>query len=175
MGLDEVFKVLSKGVMVSLNSKKYLDVASFLMIDENFDELSILLDKIGFKLNGENGYFYISKKENMNEAELHSFLQKHKNILVAVAILKQVLPYIDKGNTVKQTEFTYQYLQKDNTALAQKFEYIFDTKDLKDIVERFFGLLEKAYILEQKERENKDEYLVLSSIEYYLNIVERVV
>jgi hypothetical protein len=175
MGIDEVFKVLSKGVMVSLNSKKYLDVASFLMIDENFDELSTLLDKIGFKLNGENGYFYISKKENMNEAELHSFLQNHKNILVAVAILKQVLPYIDKGNTVKQTEFTYQYLQKDNTALEQKFEYIFETRDLKDVVERFFGLLEKAYILEQKDRENKDEYLVLSSIEYYLNIVERVV
>lgn len=175
MGIDEVFKVLSKGVMVSIHSKKYLDVVNFLMIDENFDELHILLDKIGFKLNGENGYFYISKKENMNEAELHSFLQNHKNILVSVAILKQVLPYIDKGNTVKQTEFTYQYMQKGDTALEQKFEYIFETRDLKDVVEKFFELLEKAYIIERKERENKDEYLVLSSIEYYLNIVERVV
>lgn len=175
MGIDEVFKVLSKGVMVSLKSKKYLDVADFLLIDENFDELSILLDKIGFKLNGENGYFYISKKETMTEAELHSFLQNHKNILVAVAILKQVLPYIDKGNTLKQTEFTYQYMQKDTINLEQKFEYIFGTRDLKDVVERFFELLEKAFVLERKDKDNKDEYMVLSSIEYYLNIVERVV
>jgi len=175
MGIDEVFKVLSKGVMVSLNSQKYLDVAHFLMIDENFDELSTLLDKIGFKLNGQNGCFYISKKESMNEAELHSFLKNHKDVLVAVAILKQILPYIDRGNTLKQTEFTHQYIQKDDAGLAQKFEYIFETRDLKDVVEKFFDLLEKSYIIERKDRDNKDEYLVLSAIEYYLKIVERVV
>jgi len=175
MGIDEVFKVLSKGVMVSLNSRKYLDVANFLMIDENFDELSILLAKIGFKLNGQNGCFYISKQESMNEVELHSFLKNHKDVLVAVAILKQILPYIDRGNTLKQTEFTHQYIQKDDAGLEQKFEYIFETRDLKDVVEKFFDLLEKNYIIERKDRDNKDEYLVLSAIEYYINIVERVV
>ena len=59
MGLDEVFKVLSKGVMVSMHSQKYHDIVNFLMIEENFDEMSHLLEKLGFILNGANGYFFI--------------------------------------------------------------------------------------------------------------------
>jgi len=174
MGIDEVFKILSRGVMVSINSQKYHNVANFLMIEENFDELYILLKKLGFTLNGENGYFYISKNESMSESERNSFLNKHKEVLVAIAVLKQLFPYIDRGNILKQTDFIYHYKQKEDTNLAQKFEYIFQTKDLKDIVEKFFDLLEKNFIIEKKDSESKDEYLVLSSIEYYLKIVQSV-
>jgi hypothetical protein len=175
MGIDEVFKVLSKGVMVSINSQKYHDIANFLMIDENFDEMSELLNKLGFILNGENGYFFISKKESMSESELQSFLNNHKKVLIAIAILKQLFPYLDRGNILKQTDFIYNYKQKDDTLLEQKFEYIFETKDLKDVVEKFFDLLEKQYIIERKNSDSKDEYLVLSSLEYYLKIVQSVV
>ncbi|MFT7004529.1 MAG: hypothetical protein ACJAWW_001892 [Sulfurimonas sp.] len=175
IGIDEVFKVLSKGVMISINSQKYLDIAKFLMIDENFDELFDILKKLGFTLNGENGYFYISKKENMNEAELSSFLNNHKNVLISIAILKQLFPYLDRGSILKQTDFIVHYKQKEDALLEQKFEYIFKTKDLKDIVEKFFELLEKNYILEKKDSDSKDEYLVLSAIEYYTKIVQSVV
>ena len=175
MAIDEVFKVLSKGVMISINSQKYLDIANFLMIDENFDELSDILKKLGFTLNGENGYFYISKKENMNEAELGSFLNNHKNILISIAILKQLFPYLERGSILKQTDFIVHYKQKEDALLEKKFEYIFKTKDLMDVVERFFDLLEKNYIIEKKESDSKDEYLVLSAIEYYTKIVQSVV
>lgn len=175
MGIDEVFKVLSKGVMVSINSQKYHDIANFLMIDENFDETYELLNKLGYRLNGENGYFYISKKESMNEAELQSFLNNHKKVLISIAILKKLFPYLDRGSILKQTDFIYHYKQKDDALLEQKFEYIFETKDFKDIVERFFDLLEKNYIIEKKDSDSKDEYLVLSSLEYYLKIVQSVV
>lgn len=175
MGLDEVFKILSKGVIVSINSQKYLEAAKFLMIEENFDELERLLKKLGFVLNGENGYFYISKKESMNESELNSFLNNHKNILIAIAILKQLFPYLDRGNILKQTDFIVAYKQKEDALIEQKFEYIFKTKDLKDIVEKFFELLEKNFIVEKKDNDSKDEYLVLSSIEYYTKIVQSVV
>ena len=175
IGIDEVFKVLSKGIMVSINSQKYLDVAKFLMIDENFDELYGILKKLGFILNGKNGYFYISKTEKMNEAELNSFLNNHKNILISIAILKQLFPYIDRGDTIKQTDFIVSYKQKEDALLENKFKYIFKTNDLKDIVEKFFDLLEKNHVLERKNNDSKDEYLVLSSIEYYTNIVQSVV
>jgi hypothetical protein len=175
VGIDEVFKILSKGVMISINSQKYLDIAKFLMIDENFDELSGIMKKLGFTLNGENGCFYISKKENMNEVELVSFLNNHKNILISIAVLKQLFPYLDRGYILKQTDFIVQYKQKEDALLEQKFEYIFKTKDLKDIVEKFFDLLEKNYIVEKKESDSKDEYLVLSAIEYYTKIVQSVV
>lgn len=172
--MDEVFKVLSRGVIVSINSQKYLDIAKFLMIDENFDELKNILKKLGFTLNGENGYFYIAKKESMSENERSSFLNNHKNILISIAILKQLFPYIDRGNILKQTDFIVNYKQKEDALLEQKFEYIFKSKDLKDIVEKFFDLLEKSYILEKKDSDSKDEYLVLSSIEYYTKIVQSV-
>lgn len=174
IGLDEVFKVLSKGVIISINSQKYLEAAKFLMIDENFDELYKILNKLGFILNGENGYFYISKKETMNESELNSFLNNHKNTLIAIAILKQLFPYLERGSILKQTDFIVHYKQKEDPRLQQKFEYIFKSKDLKDIVEKFFDLLEKNYILEKKENDSKDDYLVLSSIEYYTKIVQSV-
>lgn len=175
LGLDEVFKVLSRGVIISINSQKYLDIANFLMIDENFDELSMILKKLGYNLNGENGYFYISKKEQMSESELSSFLNSHKNILISIAILKQLFPYLERGNILKQTDFIMQYKQKEDELLKQKFEHIFKTKDLKDVVEKFFDLLEKSYIVEKKESDSKDDYLVLSSIEYYTKIVQSVV
>lgn len=76
VGIDEVFKVLSKGVMISINSQKYLDIANFLMIDENFDELFAILKKLGFTLNGENGYFYISKKREYERGRAKQFFKQ---------------------------------------------------------------------------------------------------
>ncbi|MBN2896479.1 MAG: hypothetical protein JXK05_11395 [Campylobacterales bacterium] len=175
MGLDEVFKVLSKGVLISINSQKQSDEAKFLMIEENFDELSKIMKKLGFTLNGENGYFYLSKNEKMSEAELQAFLNNHKNILLCIAILKQLFPYLERGTLLKQTDFIVHFKQKDDPILEQKIEYIFKTKDLKDIVERFFDLLEKNYILEKKENDSKDEYIVLSAVDYYTKIVQSVV
>ncbi len=172
VGLDEVFKVLSKGVMVSINSQKYLDIAKFLMIDENFEELELLLKKIGFRLNGENGYFYISKLEKMNESELNSFFNNHKNIIVCIAILKQLFPYIDRSHILKQSDFIHQLKQKDDDALNKKFEFLFNTSDQMIILDKFFELLEKSFIIERKKLESKDEYLVLGSLEYYAKIIE---
>ena len=110
----------------------------------------------------------------MSESELSSFLNAHKKVLVSIAILKQLFPFIERGSILKQTDFIYQYKQKEDALLEQKFEYIFESRDLKDIVERFFDLLEKSYIIEKKDSDSKDEYLVLSSLEYYMKIVQSV-
>jgi hypothetical protein len=175
MGLDEVFKVLSKGVLISINSQKYADEARFLMAEDNFEELGRIMKKLGFILNGENGYFYLSKKEKMNDAELQAFMNNHKNILLCIAILKQLFPYLESGTVLKQTDFIVALKQKEDALLEQKFEYVFKTKDLKDSVERFFDLLEKNSILEKKESDSKDEYLVLRALEYYTKIVQSTV
>lgn len=175
MGLDEVFKVLSKGVLVSINSQKYSEVANFLMIDENFDELSGIMKRLGFLLHGENGYYYLSKTQKMNELELQSFLNNHKNMIMCIAILKQLFPHLERGKTLLQTDFIVQLKQKEDALLQQKFEYIFKSSDTKELVERFFDLLEKNYILEKQHSDAKDSYLVLSALEYYVKIVQSVV
>jgi len=174
MGLEEVFKVLSKGVMVSIHSQKYLDVAKFLMIDENFDETYELLKKIGYQLNGENGYFYISKLEGMNESELNSFLNNHKNIIICIAILKQLFPYLDRGHLLSKSDFIVKVKEKDDEALDQKLAYLFNTTDAMKVTDSFFDLLEKSYVIEKRSNDSRDEHLVLSSIEYYYKIIESV-
>jgi len=57
MEIKDVFEVLSKGVIISTNSKKYENFAKFLSIEENFEELDKAVAKLGFYLVGENGYF----------------------------------------------------------------------------------------------------------------------
>ena len=175
MGIDEVFKVMSKGVMLSINSQKYIDEAKFLLIDENFSEMQGILKKIGFNLVGENGYFYIAKREKLNDSEVSAFINTHKNLFIAIAILKQLFSYVDRGSMLKQTEFTHILKQKDDVSLEQKLEYLFNTKDLLDAVEKFFDLLTKHNVLELKNSDSKDEYLVLSALEYYTKIVQSVV
>lgn len=175
MGIDEVFKVLSKGIMVSLNSSKHLDVAKFLNIDDNFEEFGSLMNKLGFKLRGENGYFFLSKKERMSDSELHSFIQNHKTVFIAIAILKQLFPLLEKGYILKQTDFSTNYNQKNDPSLQQKMEYIFETKDLKNMTEQLFELLEKNFIIEKQESDSKDAFIILNAIEYYIKIVESVV
>jgi len=177
MGSDEVFKVLSKGVMVSLNSSKYLEVAKFLNIDDNFEEFGALMDKLGFTLRGENGYFFMAKKEKMSEGELASFLNSHKMVLIAIAILKQLFPLLEKGYILKQTDFITNYNQKNDPSLQQKMDYLFETKDLKNRTEQFFDLLKKNYCIEEQDSDskNKDTFIVLNAIEYYSKIVESVV
>jgi hypothetical protein len=150
MGIEEVFKTLSKGVMVSLNSSKYLEIAKFLNIDENFDECALLMDKLGFNLKGENGYFFLSKKERMSENELNSFIHHHKAIFLAIAILKQLFPLIDKGHILKQTDFIVNYNQKNDPSIQQKLEYIFETNDLKNITEQFLNYWKKILLSKKK-------------------------
>ncbi|KIM12748.1 MAG: hypothetical protein KU37_02410 [Sulfuricurvum sp. PC08-66] len=175
MGLEEVFKLLSKGVLVSINSQKYIDEANFLMIEENFEELGQLVRKIGFELVGENGYFYMAKREKMNDAELQAFFNNHKNMILCIAILKQLFPYVQRGTLLKQSDFIVQLKQKEDGLLEQKFAYLFKTTDPMEGVERFFELLEKGHILEKRDSDTKDTYVVLSALEYYIKIVQSVV
>jgi len=175
MGLDEVFRVLSKGVMVSKNSKKYSEIAKFLSIDDNYEELSNILDRLGFNLRGENGYFFIAQKERLSDVQLNSFLNNHKRLIVSIAILKQLFPLLDVNDILRQTDFITRYNQKSDPILKEKFEFIFETKDLKNITEEFFRLLEKHFIIERISADNRDDYRVLNAIKYYIDIVESVV
>jgi hypothetical protein len=175
MGIDEVFKILSKGVMVSINSKKYSEVAKFLLIDDNQQELATILNRLGFNLKGENGYFFIAQKDRLSDNQLNSFLNNHKTLIISIAILKQLFPFLDTNDILKQTDFITKYNQKNDPLLKEKFEYIFQTKDLKNITEEFFYLLERYFIIEKISSDTSDDYRILNSIKYYINIVESVV
>ncbi len=174
MELKEVFSVLSKGVMVSLNSKRYFEVANYLSIEENFKEASEVFEKIGFNLIGENGYFYLAKNESLNTQELESFITTHKKLFVALSIVKSLFPYLDSSQTIKQSQFLTKLTQKEDDLLLQKLHFLFGQKDLKSFTEELFTLLEKHYVIERLDIKNRDEYIVLNALAYYLEILEGV-
>lgn len=163
---EVIFDVLSKGVIISLNSSKYKNEAMYLLDEDNFNSFNALLNRLGFYLVGENGYFYLSKELKADEEE--KFFNAHKNVILAIAQLKKVFVHLDKGHKIKKSEFIKRFDSKKDEKIIK---YLFNTDDLMEITDKLFNLLERNYVIESK---NKDEYLVLNAIDYYLDIVDLV-
>jgi hypothetical protein len=161
-----VFDVLSKGIIVSTNSSKYKEIAAFLLDEENFHNFNSLVSKLGFYLVCENGYFYLSKELNPTEEE--KFFNAHKQIILAIAQLKKVFVHLDKGHKIKKSEFIKRFDSKKDEKIIKA---LFDTDDVMDITDKLFNLLERNFVLEAK---SSDEYKVLNSINYYLDIVNSI-
>ena len=171
-GMKEAFAVLSKGIVVSINSQKYHDVANFLNVDENFEAFDETVNRLGFRLEGENGYFYLVKEERLSGDELEQFVNTHKKIIVAIALLKQIFPLIGVGETLTQTGFTAELLKKEDETIDRMLRFIGSGSDTKTLIEEFFKTLLKHDIIERVAAEDKDRYKVLNSYNYYVKIVE---
>jgi len=162
-----IFEILSKGVIISTNSSKFQKEASWLMEEENFESLNRTLNKIGLYLVGENGYFYLSKDLKADEEE--KFFNSHKQLILAIAQLKKVFVHLDKGHKIKKSEFIKRFEAKKDEKIIKA---LFDTSDIIEVTDKLFNLLERFYVIEN--RGKKDEYFVLNSINYYLDIVDAI-
>ncbi len=175
MNIAILFKTMMKGVIISRNSKKYGDMALFLFDDENYTKYEAILQELGYELNGNNGYFYISKTESLSSDEIDRFINNHKEAFMLIAILKQLMPYARSNSLIKYTEFIYEFEQKKDDLILEKWEYIFKSEDLKSSSEKFFERLQKEFIIEKVEKGDDDSYRVLNAIDYYLSFLESVV
>ncbi|MEO1927561.1 MAG: hypothetical protein ABGX26_02615 [Nautiliaceae bacterium] len=161
-----IFEILSKGVIISSNSSKFIKEATWLMEDENFNSLNKTLNRLGLYLVGENGYFYLSKDLKSDEED--KFFNAHKQLILAIAQLKKVFVHLDKGHKIKKSEFIKRFEAKKDDKIIKA---LFDTEDLIEITDKLFNMLERNYVIESK---SKDEYLVLNAINYYLDIVDAI-
>ncbi|CAA6813268.1 MAG: Unknown protein [uncultured Sulfurovum sp.] len=175
MDIATAFRVMMKGVIVSRNSAKYGEIATFLLNEENYIEYETLLQTLGYELNGENGYFYLSKSNTLSSDEIEQFVQSHKEVFMLISILKQLLPHVRSGSNVKYTEFVAEFEIKKDLQLEEKWQYIFKKTDRKQSSEKFFERLEKEFIVEKIDKNNKDSYLVLNSLDYYLSFLESMI
>jgi len=170
---SQIFDILSKGVIISINSDKYHEMANYLSIDENFEAFNETINEIGYKVVGENGYFYLSKNEKLENSEVENFIAFHKKTIVAIAILKQIYPLIASGDIISFTDFIVEFEKKSNSDIEDKLNYLFSS-DKKTQIEEFFKLLEKNFIIEKISQKDKNSYKVLNSINYFVKIVESV-
>ena len=118
------------------------------------------------------GGFFLSKSEALSKEEVDQFVRSHKEVFILISILKQLMPYVRSGTTIRYTEFISVYEQKRDEKMNEKWHYLFAESDLKSSSEKFFERLGKEYIIEQIDRKDSDSYLVLNGIDYYLSLLE---
>lgn len=179
MDIAKAFEILSQGKIISSNSSQYTELANMLLTDSFFEELKETLELIGYRLIFEDGYFYISKKGKLTGAEQQKFLQKNRELIVAVSFLRQLYPRLEKGGIIYFLKTAHEYLnmKSENSLIKERLEFFSfskNTEDEKKMLESLFKFLEDNNILEKENIDNTDKYKILNSISYYISIVESV-
>ena len=179
MDIAKAFEILSQGKIISSNSATYSELSNMLLNNNFFEELDELVDKIGYKLIGEDGYFYMAKKARLNTTEQQLFINRHRDLIVAIAFLRQLYPRLDKGSIIYFTETVANYANAKNDDSSIKdmllnFSWMKNKDDEKVMLEQLFKHLEDKNIIEKVQENNTDKYKILDAINYYLSIVDLV-
>ncbi|KIM08093.1 MAG: hypothetical protein KU29_05420 [Sulfurovum sp. FS06-10] len=179
MDIASVFSILSQGRIISMNSKEYEEYAYFLANDTNFEEMDEIVRKIGYNLVRENGYFYMSKKDQMDSKERALFAKEHKDIILAVAIIRTLHSRKDRGASISfiETAAEYEAHKRNDSTIIDKIKRLSSTKNYKNekvMLEQMFYLLEKGNVLEKISTGNDNDYKILDAVDYYINIVDKV-
>lgn len=179
MDIAKAFEILSQGKIISSNSSNYVELANMLLNDNFFNELKDILDQIGYRLIGEDGYYYIAKKGKLTSSEMQTFIQKNREIIIAISFLRQIYPRLERGSVISFLNIVVEYIniKKENDNIKDKlsyFSWIKNKDDEKKMLEQLFKYLEDKNIIEKENINNTDKYRVLNSISYYISIVESV-
>lgn len=177
MDIASVFDILSQGKIISSNSKKYSEYTRHLMDEEVFDEFYDAASTLGYILHGEGGYFYLSKKGQMNKDEMEAYITKHKDAILAISILRQLRPQLDRGSFIVYTDLIHEYKmqEKEDKSIMNRLNMLVSGKgniDLKSAFDTLFDRLKKFDLIERMGDNDQDKYKVLDAIDYYIKIIE---
>ncbi len=177
MDIANVFEILSHGKIISSNSKKYSEYTRYLMDEEIFDEFYAAASTLGYNLHGEGGYFYLSKKGQMNKDEIEAYISKHKDAILAISILRQLRPQLDRGSSIVYTDLIHEYKmqEKEDSSIKNRLNMLVSGKgnvDLKSAFDALFDQLKKFDLIERVGDNDQDKYKVLDAINYYIKIIE---
>jgi len=179
MDIAKAFEILSQGKIISANSSTYTELSNMLLTDSFFNDLKDALEIIGYKLIGEDGYYYIAKKGKLTANEQQLFIQRNREIIIAVSFLRQLYPRLEKGSVINFLNTVAEYIstKRENASIKDKllyFPWIKNREDEKEMLEQLFKYLESKNIIEREHENNSDKFRVLNAISYYISIVESV-
>jgi len=179
MDIAKAFEILSQGKIISSNSVQHNELSNMLLNNAFFEELDELITKIGYRLIGDGGCFYIAKKAKLNATEQQTFINRHRDTIVAISFLRQLYPRIDRGDVVSFVGTTTEYInnkQEDSSIYDRLvyFSWMKNKDDEKAMLEQLFKHLEDKGVIEKIKVDDTDKYKILDSINYYLSIVDIV-
>jgi hypothetical protein len=177
MGIAKVFQELSKGRIISSNSNKDIEFSNLLINEDFFNEMNEVVDKIGYKLVGENGYYYIAKKGRLTTQEHNTFITAHKDTILAISFLTQLNSRLDKKSIISymDTIATYVTLKSNDSTIKEKLTHLSwmkNKEDDRDMIDQLFKNLEKVGVIEKLDEKNSDNYKILDAYAYYIAIIE---
>jgi len=177
MDIANIFEILSHGKIISSNSKKYSEYTRYLMDEDIFDEFYEAVSTLGYNLHGEGGYFYLSKKGQMKKDEIEAYISKHKDAILAISILRQLHPQLDRGSSIVYTDLISEYKmhEKEDSSIKNRLDMLVFGKgnlDLKSAFDALFDQLKKFDLIESIDDNDQDKYKVLDAINYYIRIIE---
>jgi hypothetical protein len=169
----DVFEILKSGKIISNDSRKrdLKRVLNFLSDSNEIERFNRHLKAIGYEIKANDGYFYMAKLSKLTEGEFERYINRHKRVFLAIAILKMV--YTNITNEISFTGFVNELLNRDDRRAFEYLEKLTDIKDdYKSMSEKLFSELVNAHIIELVDDNNRDKFILLKSINYYLNILD---
>ena len=170
----EVFELLKSGKIISNDSskKEYRRFTNFLENENELKKFNKNLTDIGYEIKGSDGYFYLAKLSKLSEIELERFINRHRKAFLAIHILRELFSS-NIPNEISFSKFLHELLQRDDKSIFEHLENLTELKDdYKTMSEKLFSELSNANVIELQNDSNKDRYILLKAINYYLNILD---
>lgn len=162
----DIFDILSKGGFVSQNSMQrallYDD------IEDNFQEYQEYYEKIGFLLEGGNGYYYFSRTES--KVELTDKVQRMKEWINRVDFLKTFNPTFGSGFTFRKSNIQEKF--SSDIELKGKARDLYpDLKTHEEKIDKLVSDLERQGFVEL-ENELDGTYKVTAAFHYIEELID---
>lgn len=163
----DIFDILSKGGFVSQNSMQQRALL-YDDIEDNFQEYQEYYEKIGFLLEGGNGYYYFSRTES--KVELTDKVQRMKEWINRVDFLKTLNPTFGSGFTFRKSNIQEKF--SSDIELKDKARDLYpDLKIHEEKIDKLVSDLERQGFVEL-ENELDGTYKVTAAFHYIEELID---
>lgn len=164
----EIFDILSKGGFISLNSISQQRAHLYDDIEDNFQEYQEYYEKIGFLLEGGNGYYYFSRMEN--KVELADKVQRLAGWISRVDFLKTFNSTFGSGFTFRKSNILEKF--SSDIELKEKARHLYtDLKTNEEKIDKLIVDLERQGFAEL-ENELDGTYKVTAAFHYIEELID---
>jgi len=168
---EEIFNILSKGGFISQNStdeqkKRYYD-----LIEDNEQEYAEYFSGVGFCLEGENGYYYFSRKEP--KVVTQDKIERLAEWIDYVDFLRTFNPSFGVGYEFSAVSILMQ--MNNDIEMKEKADKLFSDKhNYKEIVETLVTKMKNFSFIEVI-NEQESTYKVTSAFNYIDKLINMLV
>ncbi len=173
----DIFELLKDGNIISGNSKNEFTrrIVDYLSNEKSFKDNQEIFNTLGYILIREYNCFYLTKKKELNEKELDKFIQRYKDVFLALSILKSYLPAISSGSELNKSDLIASANKNSETKVKEILEYLTKKEDnLSGSIEIVLKKLRESGIIEQLDKSNEERYFILDSLDYFNGILKQL-